>query len=327
MSQAENSNPEVVHIAIDHLTLRQRMGRKLAIFAMGAGAAAYIASGLPNPFGVVEDFVDGVGDVAGEVWDGAGEILGQGKGAADEVASDISGREEQPLLVDPKDVIMGAVVGQTAFGKSEREYYIDEASKKYNGWMPGGDEVVELKDAIYVGEAYLPGAFKLSGTDRNITVTLSPPRHDMDTKIRKQPTINDKPQLLADIGQLPGGETNPEMALEELNAYAKMLEANDTGLIKTAACWGIQTVEGLLIPVLSMAGFEVLTDGTLGKDGNPSNDLELMVRAPLTPIDNIYYEKNDCAKILSNEIPALQDETFVLPPRIIKNYKLKQEDK
>jgi hypothetical protein len=338
MTQTENQIPEVVRISVEtqNRSLKERMGRRLATFALGAGATAYVVAGFPNPFSAVGDFVDDVRDLAADVWDGAADILGKGKDAADEAVADVTRREAQPLIVDPKDVIKGAVMGRTAFGLAEREYHIRHASKKWNTWMPEGDEWVNIENATYVGEAYVPGDIQVTGTNRNITVTLPAPMRDMDVSLRTQPEINDDPQLFPQIGQVPGAETNPAQALRELHAYAERLEANDTNLMYAASCWGVESARGLLVPTLELAGFEVLQGTTQGVDGNLENDLQLTVRGRLQDNEALqpgqdgyrsrYVNSENCADMLQNQIPALQDETFVLPRHSLNEVSLEQED-
>ncbi len=332
MSQAENHAPEVVRISVDNQSFKERMGRRIATLALGAGATAYVVAGFPNPFAAVEDFVGGVRDVAGDVWDGAGKILGNGKEAADETVDKLTSREAQPLVVNPIDVVKGTVQGKVAFGFSEREYHIKHADKKWNTWLPSGDEWVILRNATYVVKAYVPGDIQISGTRQNITVSLPEPVRDMDVSLRKQPEIKGHPQLFAEIGQLPGAETNPAQTLRELHAYAKRLASQDAELMFAASCWGIASAEKLLVPTLGLAGLEVLQGTARGIDGNPDNDLKLVVRGSLKAnMDPSSPEKfitrADCTNILGNTIPNLQDETFVLPRRTIEELTLAQEDK
>lgn len=308
------------------VSFKQRLAKYGAIGLAGAVAYGFIADRiphLPNPIGAIAETL-------GDAWDTIGGAAEGSKEAVDEAVHDFTGRSEEPLAVDAEDVVRGQVEGRVSYGQVERVYEIKYAEKKYNSWVPRGDEWVRLYDAEYVGEASVPGPAEISSVGNTIDIRLRRPQRDPDIDVRRSPRVDDDPQIMAEAGQIPGDETDTGAALEELEAYANTLEREDEELMDAASCWAILSVEGVVAPALEAAGFEVVTGTEAGIDNNPDNHIVLNIRAEAYRQGengpSSFYDAKSCASILDDTRTDQSGEgPLQLPTQTVEEVKLKQE--
>lgn len=206
---------------------------------------------IPNPLPAIEDFIHGVGE-------DLGDIIHHGKDGADRTVADLSHRKAQPLEVKPENVVRKAIFGQTSYGEAQREIEIKKATKKWNSFWPQNDEFVNLYDGLYVEEAKVEGTPSIQTVSKNsMVISLPAAMRNPDITIRRQPHVNDNPQLWPQFGQLPGAITNTDIARDELDHYIARLEDKDIHLLDAATCWGVESAKLIAEPVLRQAGFAV----------------------------------------------------------------------
>lgn len=326
----QQAPPSEIHINVagnrSGLSFKQRLAKYGAIGLAGAVAYGFIADRiphLPNPIGAIAETL-------GDAWDTIGGAAEGSKEAMDEAVHDFTGRSEEPLVVDPEDVVRDNIEGRVSYGLVERAYEIEYAEKKYNSWVPRGDEWVRLYDAVYVGEASVPGPARISSVGKTIEITLGQPQRDPDIDVRRSPRVDDDPQLAAEVGQIPGDETDTGAALEELEAYANKLEKEDEELMTAASCWAIRSVEGVVTPALEAAGFEVVEGTETGTDDSTDNNIVLNIRAEAYREEeggpSSYYDAESCQPILDETRTQHSGEgPLQLPARTVEEVKLKQE--
>lgn len=308
------------------LSFRQRLAKCGALCLTGFVAYGFIADRvphLPNPIGAITETL-------GDAWDTIGGIAQGSKKTVDEAVHDFTGRSDESLVVDPEDVVRNRVEGRISYGQVERAYEIKYAEKKYNSWVPRGDEWVRLYDAVYVGEASVPGPAAISRVGNTIDIVLGQPQLDPDIDVRRSPRIDDDPQIMAETGQIPGDETDTSPALEELEVYAKTLEREDEELVTAASCWAIRSVEGVVTPALEAAGFEVVKGDEIGTDDNPHNNIVINIRAEAyrqgESGPSSFYDAESCAPILNDTRTDQSGEgPLRLPTQTVKEVKLRQE--
>ena len=314
-----------------------RMVRTVA----GVAALGLMAGAAVGVYEKVQDFDFSM------PWEGASLPhidISKPKEALDSAMATLSQREAEPLRIDPKDVVMGKVEGVTMYGKAERELDILKAEKKYNSPLPFSDEWVRLENGVYMLESHVGGTARVVMDEHThkLTVILEQPTNNKDVRVVKDPRPTDRPQALAQLGQLPGNVTSAEAAQTELHKFVEDKQSNDPDLDKAASCWAIKGVGDLTRSLLTASGFDV----TMGNKV-PAIDYAVAQQNPSFALNQITIDVIGAAKqdhtvvgptlgeSWTSCIPIIEATTplngyttgGVLPTRQTDNVKLKQASK
>ncbi len=268
--------------------------------------------------------------------------LGDPKQALDDSMAQLSQREAEPLYIDPKDVLLGKITEIETFGSAERPMTVAYAEKKYNTWVLGADEWVKLRDGQYMTEAFVAGPARVSmGKKGELFITMNAPKTNNDVRVVRNPRTTDDPQIIAEIGQIPGKETSVNAALDELHEFVISVQKTDKELHDVAACTAVRNTTQFARQVLEAVGKDVSTEPLDIPEAvayeNPQHvtqHVTLKVFAQGLPAQDGFigprlpeYTLDSCQTILDANSAVPGSSRQMLPESHLAKVKLQQENK